>query len=327
MMIFDLRQLALLPAVAAMSLNVAYAQSGTEAYPTKPVRLIIPFPPGGSSDIIARQMGTQLSERLGKSIVIDNRSGAGGTLGSEMAARAVPDGHTLLFISSSYPVNAVIYKLPHDPIKAFAPVAMLGTGPTVLAVHPSVAATTTKELIALAKVKPGQLKYTSSGVGGLQHFCSELFRSMANIDVVHIPYKGGSQGMMDVIGGHAEMTIGSLIQMLPHVRSGKLRALGTGGLKRSVAMPDVPAIAETVPGYDANNTWGILAPAGTPPAVIKKLNTEIVTVMASPELKKRLSAEGAEPATVTTPEGFGKVVKDEIAKWTRVARDANIKPE
>jgi tripartite-type tricarboxylate transporter receptor subunit TctC len=303
------------------------AQPAAEAYPTKPIRLIIPFPPGGSSDIIARQMGTQLSERLGKPVVIDNRGGAGGTIGTETAAKSLPDGHTLLMISSSYPVNAAIYKLPYDPIKAFAPVAMLGTGPTVLAVHPAVPANTTKELIALAKSKPGQLKYTSSGVGGLQHFCSALFANMAGIDVIHIPYKGGSQGMMDVIGGHAEMSIGSLIQMQPHIRSGKLRALGTGGLKRSVAMPEVPAIAEAVPGYEANNTWGILAPAGTPTAIIRKLNSEILIVMALPDLRKRLSAEGAEPATVTTPEDFGKVVRDEIAKWTRVAKEAAIKAE
>ncbi|MGH8620214.1 MAG: tripartite tricarboxylate transporter substrate binding protein [Burkholderiales bacterium] len=317
---------ALLVTLAAAP-DVASAQTGADAWPVKPIRLIIPFPPGGSSDIIARQMGVQLSERLGKPVVIDNRGGAGGTLGTEMAARAVPDGHTLLMISSSYPVNAALYKLPYDPIKSFAPVAMLGTGPTVLAVYPGVPAQTTKELIALAKAKPGQLKYTSSGVGGLQHFCSALFLSMAKIEAVHIPYKGGSQGMMDVIGGHAEMSIGSLIQMLPHIKSGKLRALGTGGLKRSVAMPEVPAIAETVPGYDANNTWGILTPAGTPPAVLRRLNAEILAVLASPDLKKRLSAEGAEPATVTTPEEFGRVIRDEIAKWTRVARDANIKPE
>ena len=311
----------------AAAIAAPLSAGAADAYPAKPVRLIIPFPPGGSSDIIARQMGTRLAERLGKPLVIDNRGGAGGTIGTETAARALPDGHTLLMISSSYPVNAAIYKLSYDPVTAFAPVAMLGTGPMVLAVHPSVAANTTQELVALARGKPGQLKYTSSGVGGLQHFCSELFRSMAKIDVIHVPYKGGSQGMMDVIGGHAEMTIGSLIQMLPPIKSGKLRALGTSGPKRSVALPEVPAIAEAVPGYDASNNWGVLAPAATPQPVIRKLNAEMLTVMASPELKKRLSAEGAEPATVTKPEDFGRIVREEIAKWTRVAQVAQIKGE
>jgi tripartite-type tricarboxylate transporter receptor subunit TctC len=239
----------------------------------------------------------------------------------------VPDGHTLLVISVAYAMNAAIYKLPFDPHKSFARVAMLGTGPNVLAVYPGLPVNSVKELIALAKAKPGQLTYATAGVGSFQHFGSELFRTMAGLDMVHVPYKGGGPAMIDTIAGQAHMSIGSLIQFLPHFRSGKLKPLGTGGARRSAVLPDVPTISEAgVPGYEASNWWGILAPAAVPAAIVRKLNTEIGAVMKLPETQKRFSSEGAEPV-IKTPEEFSKLIAAEMVKWAKVARDAKIKAE
>ncbi len=305
----------------------APAQAPEPSYPTKPIRLIIPFPPGGSNDIVGRYVASQLSDRLGKQVVADNRGGAGGLIGTETAANALPDGHTLLIISVAYAMNAAIYKLPYDPQKSFARVAMLGTGPNVLAVYPGLPVNSVKDLIALARAKPGQLTYATAGVGSFQHFGSELFRTMAKLDMVHVPYKGGGPAMIDTIAGQANMSIGSLIQFLPHFRSGKLKPLGTGGAKRSTVLPDVPTISEAgVPGYEANNWWGVLAPAGVPAGIVRKLNAEIEAVMKLPETQKRFSSEGAEPVT-KTPEEFGKLIASEMVKWAKVAKDANIKAE
>ncbi len=296
------------------------------AYPTKPIRLIVPFPPGGSNDIVGRYVANQLSERLGKQVVVDNRGGAGGLIGSETAANSIPDGHTLLLISVAYSMNASIYKLPYDSVKSFSRVAQLGTGPAALAIYPGLPVNSVKELIALAKAKPNTVVYATAGIGSFQHFASELFRTSAGLSMVHVPYKGGGPAMIDTIAGQAHMSLGSLIQFLPHFRSGKLKALGTGGAKRTAILPDVPTIAEGLPGYEANNWWGILAPAATPAAIVKKLNTDINAIMKLPETQKRFASEGAEPVS-GTPEEFSKLIAIEMEKWGRVAKAANIKAD
>jgi len=297
-----------------------------DTYPTKPIRLIVPFPPGGSNDIIGRYLANHLSERFGKQVVIDNRGGAGGLIGTETAANAVADGHTLLLISVAYTMNAAIYKLPYDSAKSFARVAQLGTGPAVLAMYPGLPVNSVKELIALAKAKPNTVIYATAGIGSFQHFASELFRTSAGLTMVHVPYKGGGPAMIDTIAGQAHISIGSLIQFLPHFRSGKLKALGTGGAKRTSVLPDVPAIAEDLPGYEANNWWGILAPAATQPAIVRKLNVEINRVMQLPETQKRFASEGADPVT-GTPEDFSRLITTEMVKWAKVAKTANIKAD
>jgi tripartite-type tricarboxylate transporter receptor subunit TctC len=301
--------------------------AAAQAYPAKPIRLIIPFPPGGSNDIVGRMIGAQLGQRLGHQVVPDNRGGAGGVIGTEVAARSQPDGYTLLIVSIAYAYNPSLYKLTFDPVKSFTPITLLGRGPNVLAVHPSLPVKSTKELIALAKARPGQLLYASAGVGTFQHLSSELFRMMAGIKMVHVPFKGGGPAMIDVISGNSQISIGSLIQTLPHIRSGRLKALGTGGAKRVPALPDVPTIAESgLPGYEANNWWGVLAPAGTPAAVIQKLNGELTAIIGSPETQKRFSSEGAEAVGMTS-DAFGKFIASEMTKWSKVVKEAGIRAE
>ena len=297
------------------------AAAGAQQYPARPIRLIVPFPPGGSNDIVARLIGTHMTERLGKSVLVDNRGGAGGTIGTEAAVRSQPDGYTLLVISVAYAYNPALYKLTYDPLNAISPVAMMGTGPNALAVHPSLPARSVKELIALAKARPGEIIYASAGVGTFQHLSSELFKLMAGINMLHVPFKGGGPATISVVAGQSQVSIGSLIQTLPHIRSGKLRALGIGGAKRSVALPDVPTIAEAgVPRYEATNWWGIVAPAGTSPAIIKQLHGEVAGILNSPDVQKWFASEGAEPVN-RTPEEFGKWIRTEMVKWGKVVKE------
>jgi tripartite-type tricarboxylate transporter receptor subunit TctC len=303
------------------------AVAAAQEYPTKPLRLIVPFPPGGSNDVVGRMVATQLGERLGKQVVVDNRGGAGGVLGTEVAANAPPDGYTLLVISLAHAVNPGLYKLKYDPIKSFVPIAMLGSGVNVLCVHPSVPVKTLQELIALAKQKPGELNYASAGPGSFQHMGSELFKLLAGVNIVHVPFKGGGPAMIDVVGGHSQIVLSSLIQTMPHIRSGKLKPLGTGGTKRAAILPDVPTIAEAgVPGYEMANWWGIVAPAGTPQVIVDKLAVEIVAVLSSAETQKVFSTEGAEVVQKTGAE-FGRYIEAELAKWQRVVKEAKLKAE
>ena len=298
-----------------------------QTYPSKPLRLIIPFPPGGSNDIVGRLIASKLTERLGQQVNADNRGGAGGVIGTEAAAKSEPDGHTLLLVSSAFAINTSLYKLPYDPAKAFTPVAKLGTGPNVLIVHPSVPVNSVKGLITLAKEKPGTLNFAAAGVGSFQHLGTELFKMLAGIDVVIVQFKGGGPAMIDVIGGHTHASLGSLIQFMPHIKSGKLKALGTGGSKRSVVVPDVPTIAEAgVPGYEANNWWGIVAPAGTPPSIVNRLHKELSVILSSAETQKRFLDQGAEVDELG-PAEFGPFIAAETAKWARVVREGNIKAE
>ena len=312
---------------AALAMLALCATPYAQDYPAKTVRIIVPFAPGGSNDIVGRILAAHLGDRLGRQFVIDNRGGAGGLVGTEMVWKSAPDGYTLLVISVAFPMNAAIYKLPYDPMKAFTPVVLLGTGTNGLAVHPTLPAKNVRELIALAKARPGQLQYSSAGVGTFQHLSSEMFKSMAGINILHVPYKGGGPATIDLIAGQVQMSIGSLIVILPHQRNNKIRIIGTGGAKRAAVLPDVPTIAESgVPGYEANNWWGVMAPAGTPDAVVRKLNTESNAVMMLPETRKRLAAEGAESLNVTS-EQFAKHISAEMAKWGKVTKDANIRAE
>jgi tripartite-type tricarboxylate transporter receptor subunit TctC len=269
----------------------------------------------------------QLGDRLGKQVIVDNRPGAGGLLGTEAVAKSAPDGYTLLIVSAAYAYNPYIYKLPYDQEKVFVPVSMIGTGPSGLAVNPSLPVKSAKDLVALAKAKPGQINYASAGPGSFQHLSTELFKQMSGTNIVHIPFKGGGPAMIDVIAGNTQMCMGSLLQMLPHMQSKRLNVIGTGGAKRSPTLPDVPTISESgVPGYEANNWWGIVAPTGTPEAVIARLDKEITVIAASPETKKRLQLEGAEPLH-RGPGDFGKFIKTEMNKWGKVVKEAGIKGE
>jgi tripartite-type tricarboxylate transporter receptor subunit TctC len=301
--------------------------AAADDYPSKPVRVIIPFPPGGSNDVVGRMVATHLGERLGKQMIVDNRAGAGGTIGTEIASQAHPDGYTLLIISLAHAVNPSLYKLKYDPIKAFTPIAIFATGPNVLAVTPALPVHSVKDLIALAKKKPGDLFYATAGVGSFQHLGAELFKLMAGIDTVHVPFKGGGPAMIDVMGGHTQYLLGSLIQTTPHLRSGKLRALGTGGKTRSPVLPDVPTIAEaSVPGYEAENWWGLDAPAATPEPNIEKLHKEASAVLSSPEVQKQFANDGATVVQMTSAE-FGSFIAAETTKWARVVKEAKIKNE
>lgn len=307
---------------------VSFAALAQQGYPAKPVRLIIPFPPGGSNDVVGRMFGQQLSERLGQSAVIENRGGAGGTIGTDAAAKSPPDGYTLLLVSIAYSFSPAMYKsLPYDPARAFTPIAPIGAGPVVLVVHPSVPIRSTKELIDFAHAKPGALRIASAGIGSFQHLSWELFRLQGKVDILHVPYKGGGPAMTDVLGGHAEVMMGSLIQTIPHIRAGKLRALGVSGIKRNPALPDVPTIAEAaLPEYDATNWWGVVAPAGTPPAIIAKLHGDITAIVSSAETRKRLESEGAEALQMSSVE-FGRFIQSETTKWSRVVIEAGMKGE
>jgi tripartite-type tricarboxylate transporter receptor subunit TctC len=304
--------------------TMAAAQSD---YPNRPIRMIIPFPPGGSNDVVGRVIAQRLGDRLGKQVIVDNRGGAGGVIGTEAASHAAPDGYTLLVISLAHAVNPWLYKLPYDPIKAFAPIGVMAKGPNILSVNPSLPVHSVKELIALAKSKPGDLQYASAGVGSFQHLGAELFKLEAKVDILHVPFKGGGPAMVDVMGGHTTVLFSSLVQTTPHIKSGKLRPLGVGGTQRSPVFPDLPTIAEAgVPGYAAENWWGIVAPAGTPKPIIDKLHTALTEAQDNPDAKKYFDTEGATIVKMSSDE-FGKFMVSEMGKWERVVKEGHIKAQ
>lgn len=314
-------------AVLALPL-IVFAQ-GANWMPTKPVRVIVPFPPGGSNDIVGRLVANDMSPIIGQQVVVDNRGGAGGIIGSEIAANSLPDGHTLLIASVAFAYNPSIYKskVRFDPEKSFTPIALIGTGPSALTVNPKMPAKTTKDLIDMAKAKPGMLTYATAGIGSFQHLSTEMFRLQAGISLVHVPFKGGGPAMTDVIAGNTLITMGSLLQLVPHVQSNRLRLLAVGSSKRNNAFPNVPTVAESgVPGYEANNWWGILAPAGVTPAMVRTLEAAVKKVVDNPEMQKKFDSQGAEVAYMNSAT-YTKFIKAETAKWSKVVKEAGIKAE
>jgi tripartite-type tricarboxylate transporter receptor subunit TctC len=296
-------------------------------YPSKPARVIVPFPPGAINDSVGRMVANHLSNRLGKQFVVENRAGAGGVVGAEIVANAPKDGHTLLVVSLAITINPWLYKLPYDHDKAWQPVAIVATAPNVIAVHPDLPVQSVSDLIALAKKQPGKLQYGSSGVGTFLHLGPELFKIMAGVDILHIPYKGAAPAMIDVIGGRLQMVAGSIPSTITHLRSGKLRALGVGAAQRNGLLPDVPTVSESgLPGYEAANWIGIVAPAGTPAPIIEKLHKEISLMQETPETLKQFANEGADVIRMS-PAAFGDFIASETAKWGRVVKQAGIKAE
>ncbi len=313
----------ILAAAIVFSATVALAAE----YPQKPVRLLIAFAPGGSTDAVGRLIATRLSERLGKQFVAENQAGGGGTIASEMVARSAPDGHTLLFNSTSIVLNPMLAPAPYDPMKSFVPIAKIGNAVSALVVHPSVPANSVKELIALAKKQPGKLVASAAGGGSFIHLSTELFKMMADIDFKIVQFKGGGPAMVDLLGGHSQLFVGSLQQSLPHIKSGKVKALGYGAKTRSKSLPDVPTIAEAgIPGYESFIWWGMFAPAGTPKAIVDKLNKELETIMKTEEMAKIFVAQGAEQ-DLLGPAAFAKFMESESAKWGKVIKQGNIKLE
>jgi tripartite-type tricarboxylate transporter receptor subunit TctC len=303
------------------------APGAAQAYPTRPVRIIVAFPPGGGNDIIARFLGARLTARLGQQMVVDNRGGASGIIGTEIVARAAPDGYTLLFTSLTHSMNEAIHKLPYDTLKSFTPVSLLGRGTNVLVVNPAVPVRSLPELIALAKSKPGQINYASTGVAGMHHFGGEMFKRAAGIDLTHVPFKGGGPAILAVIAGQVEMMFSTLPLALPYIRAGKLKPLGVGSITRSPLLPDVPTLNESgAPGYEFTVWWGIVAPAGTPAAIVARLNAEFNAILSDPETAQQLAAEGAE-VTPWTPAQFGALLANNLAMWKRVARESSIRAE
>ena len=304
--------------------SVAQAQSD---YPNKPIRLIIPFPPGGSNDVVGRMVANKLGERLGKQLLIDNRAGAGGVVGTEVAANAAPDGYTLVVVAISHAVNPWLYKLKFDAEKSFTPIAQLASGASVLAVYPGLPVKSVKELIDYAKANPGKLNMAHAGVGSFQHLSSSLLLQLTKLDIVLVPFKGGNPAMIDVMGGHSHIVMGSLVQATGHISGGKLRALGIGSAKRLPAFADWPTVAEAgVPGYDADNWWGIMGPVGIPKPIVDKLIAEIGAVQDQPDIKTTFTREGAEIVKRSGPE-FAKFIGTELVKWEQVVKAGNIKAE
>ena len=314
-----------LPAVSA---SVAQAAASAAGYPSRPVRLMVPFAPGGTNDVLARIVGEKLSERLGQPFVVDNRAGANSVVGSEIVARASPDGHTVLIVSAGFAVNPSLRRtLPYDTERDFAPIGLVGGGPYLMVVHPAVPAKTVQEFIAWVKSRPGQVNYASVGAGSPPHLAAELLRITAGIDMQHIPYKGGSAVLPDLMAGRVSMFFGSISTLQPHVQAGKLRAIAVTTAQRAAAMPELPTFIESgLAGYEVNGWYGLLGPGKTPRAIVNRLNLELRHVLALPETQARFAANGMEPAAGTA-EAFAALIRSEIAKWAKVVRAAGIKPE
>lgn len=314
-------RLVFLAALAAAPVAGAQAQ----AYPSKPIRVIVPFPPGGSTDFLARIVGQKLTAAWGQQVVIDNRPGAGGTVGAAEAARATPDGYTLLMGAVHHTIASSAYaKLPYDFQKDFAPVTTVAIVPNILVVNPAVPATTVKELIAHAKANPGKLTYGSAGMGTAHHLIGESFNAQAGVDILHVPYKGSSPAVADLIGGQVTLMYDTVSSCLPHIKSGKLRAIGVSTAKRSAALPDVPTIAEAaLPGFEVTTWFGFLAPAKTPPEIVTRLNTEIVKILNMPDVRERLLAAGSEPVG-NTPEQMTAQIAHETAEFAKIVKRAKL---
>ena len=319
---------ALVFCIACLVLSGVVMPTFAQNYPNRAVRIIAPFPPGGGLDIVARALGQKLALELKQPVVIDNRAGADGMIGSEQVARAAPDGYTLL-VSSTGPMvinPALNATMPYDTVKDFAPITLVVVQPMFLVVHPSLPAKSVKELIALAKARPGQLNYASGGVGNGAHLAGEIFRSLTSIDIVHIPYKGAAPAVVDLLAGQAHMMLNSVSVLLPHINAGKLRALAVGAPHRMALLPNVPTMKEAgVADFDASSWYGFFAPAATPREIVARLNTEAVKILRSQEMRDYLEPQGAEPIG-NTPEQFSAHIRAELAKWARAVKSAGVKP-
>ena len=305
-----------------VTINMADTAHG-QTYPQKPIRIVVPFTAGGASDIIARMLAGDLTETFGLNVMVDNRGGAGTVLGTEIVARAPADGYTVLVNTPSFTINGGVRKLPYDSMQDFAPVGLIAVTPLMLITHPSLPVRTVKDLIALARSRPGQLIYASSGQGSPTHMGMELLR-FSGVLMTHVPYKGAAPALVDVVGGHVQLMQTSVIVAKPHTSTGRLRAIAVTTARRTAAMPEVPTIAETIPGYEVLNWWGLMAPAKTSVAVIERLNSEVAKVMAKQANRERLSAEGVEAAS-GTPASFAAMLRAEIAKWGKVGKEIGLK--
>jgi tripartite-type tricarboxylate transporter receptor subunit TctC len=319
------------PMMIAICLALAVSAAsvfGADGYPSKPVRLIVPFAPGGTTDIQARVIAPHLSKRLGQQVIVENRGGGGSIIGTEMAAKADPDGYTLILVDVAFTTQPALQKLPYDPMKSFAQIAVVSNATSALIVHPSVPAYSVKEFLALAKQKPGQLIMGTSGMGGGGHFGTSLLQMMANVEFKIVHFKGGGPSMIDLLGGHTNGLLGALSTSYPHIKSGKLRILGTCGLERSIAMPEVPTIAEAgdLPGFEYNSYRGMLAPAGTPPAIINRLTKELKEMLATEEVKKEFLNTGSD-VEYHGPAEHARMLEKELAMWAAAAKKANIRME
>jgi tripartite-type tricarboxylate transporter receptor subunit TctC len=313
-----------LAGVVVMCAGSVFAQ----AYPTKPIRMVITYPPGGNTDLVGRAMAAKLSEQMGQPVVVDNRGGAGGVMGTMIAAQAAPDGYTIMLgTSAGMVVNPLLSsKLPYDAHRDFLPVSNVIIVPQLLVTNPLLPVKSIKDLIALAKAKPGTLNAGSSGVGTPNHLGTELLKALANVNIVHVPYKGGAQALTDVMGGQIQMAFSSIPAVMQHIKAGRLTALGVGSAKRSAALPNVQAIGEVVPGYEYSTWYGIFAPVKTSPAIVTRLNTEIIKGLAAPEIHQRFVANGGDPAP-STPDELRKYMIEESARWTKTIKVAGIKIE
>jgi tripartite-type tricarboxylate transporter receptor subunit TctC len=316
----------LLKALTVVTLTATIViPAAAQDYPTRTVRIVVPFTPGGGTDVVARLLAQKMTTSMGQQFVVDNRPGAGGNLGAELVAKAASDGHTILMVSSSYAVNATLYQLAFDPVKDLLPVVHAASVPFVLVAHPSLPANNIPQLVTLARQKPGQINYASSGNGSSPHLAGELLAMSTNIRLVHIPYRGGTPGMMDVIAGQAHLLFSTIIQALPHIRNGKLKGIAIGSPKRSPVLPEVATIDESgVPGYDVTNWFGALVPGQTSPKIVARINSEMVQHLQSADVKSVLSAQGAELAG-STPAEFEKLIRGDIEKFGRVVKAAKIR--
>ncbi len=315
-------------AVCLAALALAAPVGAQQAYPQKPVRLIAPFAPGGGTDILARLFGQKMTEALGQQIIVDNRPGAGGTIGTDIAAKAPPDGYTLILVSASHVINPGLYrKLPFDAINDFAPITQLATSPGILVVHPGLPVKSVRDLIALAKAKPGQINYASAGSGTPPHLAGELFKVMAGIDMVHVPYKGNAQALTALLTGEISMAGTALPSAMPYIPNGRLRPIAVTSVRRSPAVPQVPTLAQAgARGYEYASEFGLLLPARVPVEVVNKLHAEIARILKTPEMAERLGSQGYEVAGAG-PEEYAAAIRRDLAKWSKVIRAANIRAE
>jgi len=325
-MIFAMKSVPML--IVVLIALVSHAATHAQAFPSRPVRLVVPYPPGGANDIIARLLAPRMSASFGQNVIVDNRGGGNTLIGSEIVAKSVPNGYTLLMIAAGHTINPSLYpKLPYDTARDFAPIVLIGDGAYVLVAHPSLGVASTAELIALARRKPGQLAYASSSTGNLTHLAAELFNALAGVKMLHVPYKGGNPAMADLLAGRVAVFFSTVAVARPHIQSGKIRGLGVTTGKRSLALPDMPTIAESgLPGYEVSGWYGLVAPAKTPKEPIARIHRAVQEALRQPEVKERLLGVGVEAVEAST-EQFGKLIEREIAKWEKVVKPLGITPE